>query len=483
MPESSITFLKGDDIGDDTDYRDNLPVNMTAIQKPLFNAQGYMIQAPGLSVVSTFGGSNPCTGAIWNERQDKQYRVFGGVVWEAVYTLEPDDEYSIEFDLIGFWTGERVRPSAMPYSFVTQGIVGGDNFHIWDPDTETFYSGGDNMDTLFVGTIDAVWIRGYYFLTDGDSLYHTLLSDEKIVEASENTAQLSPDPILGLGLTQDDKVIVFGRYTVEYFTVVAQAGFTFVNLPNRAFKSGIIATGAKVEIAGEWFYVGGRKGESIGVHMIKGIQPHRVSTREIEKVLAQYDEGDLDNMYMETREEGANLFLIIHLPNEVLQMNVTIQKTIGSMGAWSYLSTGTSGAPWRAIYGLYDGKIGGWIYGDKEDSRIGKLDHSVSTQYSEIVAWELFTPFMYLDSVSIDELQIETVPGHTPYDGATVFLSLSNNGVTQSKEVMLDYGGKNDYNKRLTAYRLGYVRNWFAIKLRGASRSRMAFARGKIIYG
>ena len=75
MPKNVITFLKGDKVGSETDYRDNLPVNMTAIVKPMFDAAGYMLEVSGLSQFAASSGV--CRGAIYNERLSEHYRVQG----------------------------------------------------------------------------------------------------------------------------------------------------------------------------------------------------------------------------------------------------------------------------------------------------------------------------------------------------------------------------------------------------------------------
>ena len=58
MPQQTmpITFIKGDEIGAETDYRDALPVNMTAIARQNFGAHGYMLQSPGLTRVTNSSG-------------------------------------------------------------------------------------------------------------------------------------------------------------------------------------------------------------------------------------------------------------------------------------------------------------------------------------------------------------------------------------------------------------------------------------------
>ena len=88
-----------------------------------------------------------------------------------------------------------------------------------------------------------------------------------------------------------------------------------------------------------------------------------------------------------------------------------------------------------------------------------------------------------METASIDEMDIETAPGHTSEEDATVAISITYDGVTYGKEWFQLYGAPSDYSQRFVIRRLGYVRDWFGFKMRGASRSRMAFSRAVISYG
>jgi hypothetical protein len=52
-----------------------------------------------------------------------------------------------------------------------------------------------------------------------------------------------------------------------------------------------------------------------------------------------------------------------------------------------------------------------------------------------------------------------------------------------SMEKILQYGKPGAYNTRFIGRRLGYVRNYFSMRLRWASKSRMAFANAVISHG
>jgi len=174
----------------------------------------------------------------------------------------------------------------------------------------------------------------------------------------------------------------------------------------------------------------------------------------------------------------------VHLPNETLLFNIKLAQAAGIEQAWSILKTDMLGnTPWRAKHGVFDPRLGRWVYGDKLDDRLGILDETVATHYGAISEWLLNTPFLYLESQSIDDLEIEIVPGHTITEDGQVFISLTKDGVTHGPESVIEYGKPSQYKQRFIVYKLGYIRNWVGIKLRGASRSRMAFGVAKLNYG
>jgi len=95
----------------------------------------------------------------------------------------------------------------------------------------------------------------------------------------------------------------------------------------------------------------------------------------------------------------------------------------------------------------------------------------------------LYPPFLKLETASIDEIDIETLPGNAPDHDATVALSQTSDGLAYSQEWWQLYGDNFDYNQRFVIYRVGYVADWVGFKLRGATKSRMSFAGLKITYG
>ena len=469
MPTAPITLIKGDDIGIETDYRDALPVNMYAVKRDILGAKGYMIGYPGLLKLAD--GIGVDRGGNYNERFSDQYRVSGNKL--------------ISVSSVGAVTELGTIPGISQarlidfYSFNTQGIIADGKFFLYDP------TGGfqEITDTDLGSPIDGVWVDNYYFMTDGEYLFHTDIDDETAIDPLKfATAEFMPDPSLGLAKTQDNKVMVFGRYSLEYFIDVATANFAFQRVVTRAQKIGIVATHAKCESSGKFYITGGYRDSAVAVYAIGIGSSIKVSTREIDKIIAKYTEPELSDMRMESRTENDVTFVLVHLPEETLCFNESIAATFGKEIAWNILKTGTGDASYRAINGIFDARSSEWVYGDKLGSNIGILDNDISTQYDAIAEWILFTPFIVLETFAVDEIEMETMPGHTTTLDATVAVSITYDGVTYGKEYWMQYGEPSKYGQRFIMRRLGICNDWLGFKFRGASKSRMAFALMRLTY-
>ena len=61
--------------------------------------------------------------------------------------------------------------------------------------------------------------------------------------------------------------------------------------------------------------------------------------------------------------------------------------------------------------GVFDSNLGKWVYGDKQNSNIGILSDTLFTHYGDMVEWILYTPLFKGESFTVDQLEIETIPG------------------------------------------------------------------------
>lgn len=469
MPTAQINLIKGDKVDSLTDYRDALPVNMYAVQKDILGAKGYMQQWPGLTSYASHAGAD--RGALFNERQDKHFRVIGTSFVEVSKTGT----------VTSYGTIPGTEQVSMPYSFNTQSIIANGRMFLFDG---TVLS--EVTDSDLGNPIDAVWVDGYYFLTDGEFIYHTDITDETSVDPLKfATAEFMPDKSLGVAKTQDNKVVVFGRYTLEYFVNVATANFAFQRVETRAQKIGIVATHAKCEAGGNFYITGGRKEEGLGVHVVSVGSSQKISTREIDKILSAYEETELSDMRMESCMFDDVWFVMIHLPNETLLFNISIASSFGKEYAWTILKTDTIGdLPYIGINGVFESRKGKWVYGSKTGSGIGFLDNSTPNHFGNQVEWILYSPIVSLERFSINELKLDIIPGFTSSEDATVAISLTyDSGVTYGSEWFQLYGLPLSYNQNFIIRRLGYVTTDVGFKFRGISSSRMAFANFTIDYG
>ena len=455
-----VTLLQGDNIDAHVDYRDALPVNMLPVVKQILGAGGYMRTIPGLRIHSEGIGAD--RGGMYNDRSGTHYRVSGG----SLVSVSPVGVVSVLGSVLG------TTQAAMPYSFNTQAIVADGRFYLHGADGFRRVTDGD------VGSpIDAVWVDGYYFLTDGEYLYHTELSDESSIDPlAFATAEFMPDPSLGLAKTSDNKVVVFGRYSMEYFVNASTENFGFRRVETRAQKIGIVATHAKTETAGVFFIVGGRKGEALGVHAVTVGRADKISTRTVDQILAGYTEPELADIRVESRAIDGTNSVIVHLPGETLVYSV-------EAGTWGEMRSSVS-RPYRGTNGVFDALIGKWVYGDKYGGNIGILDPTIYKQYDDpATEWILYSPFVDMERMSIDEIEIETIPGWAIDKNNTVFLSLTYDGVHHGTEARMDYGGPGDYGTRFIKRRLGYVSDWPGFKFRSVTSSPMAFGLFTVTHG
>lgn len=467
MAEITLDLIKGDKVDSRVDYRDALPQNMLGIMKPILGVAGYMWQQPGLSLFATTFGND--RGGVFNERQENHFRV------SSTSFVEITDAGVVT--KLGTIVGSDIV--SLPYSFQTQAIIGGGNYYLYD-----VVNGFRQVVDPDVGNpIDAVWVDGYYMFTDGENLYHTDINDEEAIDPLKfATSEFSPDPTVGLGLTTDNKVIAFNRYTTEYFTNAANINFAFTRLPARAVKYGLVGTHAKCEIGGTWYFLGGPKEGSVSVYQLVVGGAIEIASREITQRISVYNESTLQDAVMESRLFEEYSQIILHLPGETLIYSIEVGEQVGKGFAWSLL-TSVSNTQWRAIHGIFEPRLGSYVYGDKATSNVGKLETGIATQYGDKVECRLQTPFVMLETGSIDELEIDTIPGFSSTDDATVFVSLTYDGVTFSQEALLQYGGPGQFGQRFMAYRLGYIRNYFGLRLRWISESRMAFSKATMKYG
>ena len=452
MPVQPIPFNKGTRSDLDADYRDALAVNYISVPKP---EHPYMRSAPGLTLHGT--GSGIDRGGLWNDRHKEHYRVSGGQL--------------ISVSSLGVSTELGAVPQsaqvALPYSFNTQAIINNGEMYLYDSTNGFRQITDPDLGAVF----DGVWIDGYYWMTDGESIVVTELIDEEAIDPFKyGSSEYSPDPIVGVGKTSDNKGIAFNRYSIEYFNNTGSLGFPFTRIAPRAVLGGLVGTHAKCQIASTYALIGGAKEETPSIHLLGTGKLTRIATREIDEILKTYTEDELALSVLEARVEDAHNFIICRLLRDTLMFDLSTNE-------WVVLKSDVLGNdPWRARNGIYDPRIGKWIYGDELGSNIGQLTESTPTQYGNIVEGLLYTPIVFLSQISINEMKINHLPGRGPIgDTPRAFVAMSNDGLTDQTEVSFELGGRGAYNREFILRRLGYVRDYFSLRIRIANNTPTAF--------
>tara|TARA_R110002020_G_scaffold467655_1_gene691386 strand:+ start:19655 stop:21064 length:1410 start_codon:yes stop_codon:yes gene_type:complete len=465
-----IPLVKGDTYDSTVDYRDSLPVNMYAVMRAIKGTQGYMNQFYGLTKFVDGVGVDRGGVLVSRTGLEGHYRVSG----TSFIKVNTNGTTTV----LGAVTGSD--QCSFAYSFDNIAIVGNGRLYYYNP-TNGFR---EITDPIIGNPIDIVWADGVFILTDGEGVFHSDVADENLYRALDfSDATFRPDPSLGLGINEDNELLVFGKFTIEPFRNIGAQDFIFRSITSKYLKLGCVGTQARKEMNGFWYVVGRRKETAVGFHQIKSGGEKKLSSREIDKVLAEYDDEQLATVTIDAFTKENVKMILIHLPDKTILFNETIAENHGSDNAFTILKSDTIGdRTYRARNFIFDGDTNEWIGGDKLNSNIGYLDETKATHYDEIAEWLLYTPIVSgLETASIDELELNTIAGFSPDNDATVFYSTSETGLIFSQEYTQLYTDNHNYNQRFIIRPRHYVRDDVAFKFRGASRSRMNFSLLKLV--
>ena len=455
-----VPLIKGDSVDSSVDYRDSLPVNMYAVNKSIFNSSGYMTNFFGLSEFTSGAGID--RGSIWVSAEgfEGHYRVSGN----SLLSISSEGKVSNLGVIPGF------GQVSMDYSFNNLAIVSNGKLY--------YYNRNKGLrlikDPDIGSPIDLVWVDGYFFLTDGKDIYHSdILDEEQFLPLDFGNAQFIPDSSRGLGKNEDNEVVVFGEFSTEYFVNVGTENFAFRRITQKAQKIGLIGTHAKTELEGVFYTLARRKETAPSFHIISLGNEKSISTREIDKVLSDYNPDELSRVTVDSMVIDNSRFIVFHLPKNTFLFNASIAKTQGNENSWSILKSGDD--VFRAKNPILDPRNGKWVVGDSKSYDIGVFNKDVFSQYGEAQNWYLFTPFLKLETLSINKFEIETIPGIAPDNDAKVFLSQTTDGRFYTQEWVELYGDNHNYQQRFYIRNLGYCRNWVSYRLRGLAKCKMSF--------
>lgn len=454
-----IPILNGVFADQVADFRTRYPRNLVPVPKQTGISEGYLRPADGL--VSFGVGPGPDRGGInW---RGTMYRVMG----TKLVSVSSTGAVTVLGDVGGS------GPVTMDYSFDRLGIASGGVLYYWDGVSLTFVSDPD------IGTVvDAHWIAGYWLTTDGTNLVVTELNDPYSVNPLKyGSAEADPDPILATDELRNE-AYGLGRFTIEVYQNIGGSLFPFQRIDGAQVPRGIIGTHAYALFADTFAFVGSGRNEAPAVYLMTPGNTQKLSTREVDQILAQYSEAQLSTVVVESRVDKNHQHLMIHLPDQCLVYDANASQAVGEP-VWFTLDSGLltpSAYRARGLVWCYDQ----WLAGDPTGTAVVSLVDNISSHLGAVIGWDFGTLILYNsgNGAIVNEIELVGLPGRVAFGAdPTIWTSYSLDGETWSQERPIAAGKQGQRLKRLAWRKLGKMQNYRIQRFRGTSDAHVTLAR------
>ena len=455
---ASIPLLSGIYATTTPDFRTAYPVNMVPVPMATGISNAYL--RPGDGIVSDGAGPGADRGGInWN---GSLYRVMG----TRLVRIDPTGLVQ-DFGDVG--PGGLVT---FDYSFDRLAIASGGRLYyltgsllqqVVDPDLGT--------------VVDFCWVDGYFMTTDGEFLIVTELNDPFVVlPLKYASSEADPDPVVALVKTRNE-VAAINRNTIEFFDNVGGIGFPFQRIEGAQIMKGCVGTFACCAYQEQIAFLGGGRNEAPEIFVGLNAQANKISTREVDQILATYTEAQLAGVKLEARNDRAHALLYVHLPDRTLVFDGNASKALGSLVWFVLVSTLQGFAQYRArnFVWAYDR----WCVGDPASSSFGHCEQTISTHWGETVRWELTTPIAFSEGngVIFHELELVALPGSVPFgENPLISTSYSLDGLSWSVDQTVRVGAFGSRQHRIAWRRQGSMRRFRIQRFRGDSSAHLPIA-------
>jgi len=439
-------------------FRTSYPKNMVPVPKSTGISEGYLRPAEGIVELGTGPGVNR-GGINWN---GTIYRVMG----TKFVSIASDNTVTTIGDV---GTGGRVT---FDYGFTYLAIASGGRLYLYDGTTLAQVTDPD------LGTVlDVVWVDGYYMTTDGEYLVVTDLDDPFAVNPLKyGSAEADPDPIEGL-LKLRNEIYALNRYTIEVFDNVGTTGFPFQRIAGAQIQKGTVGTHANCVFMDNIAFLGGGRNEAPAIYMGANGSTQKISTREVDQILATYTEAELSLAFLEERVNQAHTHLIVHLQRHTLVFDGAATQAL-SVPVWFTLSSTLVGdGKWNACTCIW--AYDRWNVCHPDTAQFGYLSNTVSTHWGDTIGWEFGTLIVYNQGQGaiFHDLELVSLTGSTAFGvDPTIWTQYSVDGVTWSVEKPIRAGKTGERNKRLMWLQQGHMRNMRMQRFRGTSDAHLAVA-------
>jgi hypothetical protein len=460
---AQIPILNGVYTSNAPDYRIAYPVNLVPVALSQGVSGGYLKPAEG--IVSQGTGTGETRGMInWNNE---------------LYAVQGTDLVSIAQDgtVLVLGTVADGGPVRFTYSFERLAVASGNRLYYWDGSTLV-----EVTDPLPGLINDVVWINGYFMTTNGEDLWVSTLADPTNFDPNNFASnEANPDPIVAL-LRLRNEVVALNRYTIEVFTgraVTVTAPFPFERIEGAQIQKGCVGTHACCVFLETIAFVGSGFNEAPGVYLGTNGNANKVSTIEVDKVLASFTEAQLSNIVVECRNDSAHQHLYIHLPDRTLVFDAAVTRELEQGPVWFTLTSSTVGfAEYRARFftWCYDR----WMCGEPSGNEFGYLVEETGEHYGDVVRWEFSTKIIYNEGrgAIVNDLELVALTGRVALGASPVLsTSWSADGQQWSQDNVINAGSIGQRAKRLTWFRQGSIRDQRIQRFRGHSDAHVSFAR------
>ena len=454
-----IPILNGIYTNEAGDFRTSYPRNLVPVPKENGINTGYLRPADGIVLHGTGPGIDR-----------------GGIEWGGVcYRVMGTKLVSIASDGTATTLGDVGGSGSvtLDYSFDRLAIASSGLLYYWDGATLTQVTDPD------LGTVnDVVWVDGYFMTTDGTSLVVTELTDPTQVNPLKyGSSEADPDGVVAL-LKLRNEIYALNQHTVEVFQNVGGALFPFERVSGAQMQRGCIGAHACAVFLENIAFVGSGRNEAPAVWMGSNGQTAKISTREIEQVLATYTTTQLAALVMETRIADGHQLLYLHLPDQTLIYDGAGSQALGEP-VWFVLTSGAqSPGQYRAQNFVWC--YGKWLCGDPTAAQHGYLTSDVSSHYGDLNSWEFGTTIVYNEGrgVIFHEVELVCLTGRVALGtDPQISTSYSLDGETWSQDRTRTAGKQGERIKRLAWLQQGFMRTWRVQRFRGTSDAHLSIAR------
>ncbi len=448
---AQIPILSGF-LSDGADFIESYPVNM----EPIISESGLssaFLKRP-FGATKLFDGPGIDRGAVnW---KGEHYRVMGSklILVGASVTIIGD-------------VGNDGLPVTIDYSFDRLSVTSAGLLFYWNGTTFTAVTDPD----LGVAN-DHIWIAGYFMTTDGRSLVVTELNDPAAVDPLKyGSSETDPDPIYGLFRLRNE-AYALNRYTIDVFRNIGGIGFPFERVNGATIPKGAIGRYAKARFGDTFAFVGSGREEGLGVHQAGSGLSSKISTRAIDKFLADEEFPDLIKCEAISQDDEQRLF--VHLSDMTLvyyaKASVLAQKPIWAIRRGGY----GLDQPYSIRNPIIVGNK--WFVGS--GSEIGVLDE-VATDFDQPKGYQFDTVFLYNEGKGgiVRTLELVGTPGIAKFGSdPRVEFSVSLDGRQFSKVKSIQTGKFGETQKRIQIRPAWRMRQRCVIRIRGVNEEAQAWA-------